>query len=101
MKVVKLKKTDLKKLPEELLRKFGLVNDKNKTANPSALYFSEADAKVLKQNLKNRYKKEMSHASSKHIEYSAGVHWLNLGPNESLKEALKPGYAIVDENTDV
>jgi spore germination protein GerM len=94
MKAVKLKKAWLKDA-ETLLRAVGAVHGKR--AFPSEVYLSKEDYKVLKQNTAKAFKKKYPFILAKKLDFSIGMHLLNLGPNESLGSALKPGVALVDE----
>ena len=44
-----------------------------------------------------QYQKELKISGKNYIDYCVGVYFLNLGPNTSLQNVLKPGYAIVEE----
>lgn len=96
MKVVKVTKKMLKMHPADLLVQLGLVNKEKKLAFPERVYFSKEDYKELKQNLTNYAKKKLTSSSKRIIDYSVGVDLLNYGPNESLADALKPGFALID-----
>lgn len=74
LKVIKLRKSDLKGNIVALLKRAGLVY-KN-IAIPQNIFISEQDAKVMRRN-------------------TDMFTWLNLGPSELLGKAIKPGYAIV------
>jgi hypothetical protein len=42
-------------------------------------------------------KKEYPYINSRKLNTAVGMELLNLGPNEGLKDAIRPGYALVDE----
>lgn len=98
MKTVKLTKKMLKLHPADLLVKLGAVNKEKTESYPSNVYFSDKDSSALKKNLVTKAKKSMPSASKKYVDYSVGMEWLNYGPNESLGNVLKPGYAVIDTN---
>jgi hypothetical protein len=97
IKVVKLKRATLNRLPEELLELLGLVEGNR--AFPERLYLSRADSSTLRKYLKRTVKKGSKNAPAKYLQYVEGMHWLNYGPNESLDRAIKPGYALIDLKT--
>lgn len=97
MKTVKVTKNMLKMHPADLLVKLGAVDKEKKFAFPGCVYFSKEDYKELRKNLKNRALVEFPHASTRGIASVVGMELLNYGPNETLAEALRPGYALVDE----
>ena len=97
MKIVKLTKNMLKMHPADLLIKLGLVDKEKKFAYPQHVYFSKEDYKELSKNLKNLAKKSCPNSSDRVINYSIGADLLNYGPNETLANAIRPGYALVDE----
>jgi hypothetical protein len=82
--------------PADLLIKLGAVNLEKKVAYPQYVYFSKEDYTSLRKNLKQLAKKSFN-GTNRAINYSVGVDLLNYGPNESLKDAIRPGYALVDE----
>lgn len=94
MKAIKLKKAWLKDA-ETLLRAVGAVHGKR--AFPSEVYLSKEDYTELSKNTAKAFKKKYSFVPAKKLEFSISMHMLNLGPNESLGSALKPGVALVDE----
>jgi hypothetical protein len=96
MKVVKLTKKMLAMYPDDLLVKLGAVNNSKTVVYPCHVYFSEKDYETLKNSLKKKIKKEMVWATEKHIKTVVEFELLNVGPNEGLKKAIKPGFAIID-----
>jgi hypothetical protein len=94
MKPVKLNKKMLNMHPADLLVKLGATHDT--VAYPQHVYFSSNDYKVLGNNLKKKFKKEYPYLNNNKLDYSVGMELLNYGPNESLSEAISPGYALVD-----
>jgi hypothetical protein len=98
MKAVKLTKRMLKMHPADLLVKIGAVDKDKKQAYPGDVYFSREDYQELKKNLKESAKKESEfRPSTKRLAYIVSVELLNYGPNESLGDAIRPGWALVDE----
>ena len=97
MKTVKVTKNMLKMHPADLLVKLGAVDKEKKFSYPGYVFFSKEDYKELRENLRNRAKKEFPHANKRGLDSVVGMELLNYGPNESLAEAIKPGYALVDE----
>ena len=95
MKVVKLRQSDLKKPVEDLLRKLGAV--KGKLAFPNCVYMNTNDYKVLTRNMVLHVKKAYPNLRKNKVDYTVGMIMLNLGPNTSLGDAIKPGYVLIDE----
>lgn len=98
MKIVKLNKKLLSMHPSDLLVKLGAVDTKKTLALPQHVYFSKVDYKKLESNLKKYVKKNSAGYSIKMIDFSVGVEMLNYGPNQTLENVLKPGFALVDED---
>ncbi len=96
MKTVKVTKKMLKLHPQDLLIKLGAANVEKRRAYPQHVYFSKADYKELRANVQKMAKKEYPYSSKKGLDYAVGMTLLDLGPNETLAEAIKPGYAVVD-----
>jgi hypothetical protein len=97
MKSVKLTKKMLTLSPGELLIKLRAVNKELKQAYPQHVYFSKEDYKNLRANTRKLLKKEYPYINSRKLNTAVGMELLNLGPNEGLKDAIRPGYALVDE----
>jgi hypothetical protein len=97
MKQIKLKKTDLNKTPAELLIKLGAVNATKTAAYPNHVYLSKEDYKTLVKNYTKALKKEAPYLNAKKLASSVGYEFLNLGPSQLLEAAIRPGYAIVDD----
>ena len=97
MKTVKLTKNMLKHHPCDLLVSLGAVDKNNTVTFPSHVYFSKEDYRELRENIRKQAKKEYSNATKTHIDGIVGMELLNYGPNESLAHAIRPGYALVDE----
>ena len=96
MKTVKLTKKMLTLYPGDLLESLGAVNVEAKRAYPQHVYFSKKDYDELTKNVKRLAKKERPDATDKFIANVVGYTMLDLGPNETLADALKPGFAVVD-----
>jgi len=98
MKVIKLKKSEYTDL-ESLLRRAGLVDEVNLTANPEHLYVNEATYKEIQRQLLKQYRKEFPLLSENKIEYSVNVYLLNLGPNVLKNKdggsSIAKGVAII------
>ena len=97
MKTVKITKKMLKMHPQDLLVELGAVNLEKKQAYPQHVYFSGVDYKQLRQNLNKSARKQYPWLLKKGLDRAVGMELLNYGPNESLAEAIKPGWALVDE----
>lgn len=96
MKVVKLRASDLKDYPE-LLSRCGAVDMDGKTAYPQHVYISRQDLAKLIINIIKTADKEAPYLKGAARQQALSYHRLNLEPNSSLKDVIKPGYAIVDE----
>jgi hypothetical protein len=96
LKAVKIRKTDLKKTPEDFLRKVGAVNEELKRAYPEHVFMAKEDYALLKKNLARKYRKEIPYISKRRLQNSVGMHLLNCGPSEILDEGVRPGYVLVD-----
>lgn len=96
MNPVKLNKNWLKLHPADVLTKLGATYPERKQGFPSHVYFSREDSKTLKENLKKLANKSFPGASKRLIANCVGMDWLNYGPNESLKDVVRPGYALID-----
>lgn len=94
--VLKLRKTDLNKNPEDFLKKFGAVSDEMKRAYPQHVFMASADYATLKRNFRRRVRKDSPHMSKKRLDYAVDMHFLQYGPNETLGLALQPGTVVVD-----
>lgn len=97
MKTIKLTKKMLKMHPADLLIKLNLVNKEKTIVYPQHVYFSKEDYKELRGNLMAYAKKQVPFSTKRLLDCTVGVDLLNYGPNESLADAIKPGYAIIDE----
>ncbi len=97
MKTVRITKKMLKMHPADLLIKLGAVDKYQHNGFPSLVYFSKEDYKELRKNLKISAKKNCPDTSERLINYSVGVDLLKYGPNETLADAIKSGYALIDE----
>lgn len=93
MKAIKLSKKDLKDTTVLLKKANAVVGDQ---AYPGAVYISKEDAALLKANLRAAIKKEFPYLKKGKVDYTLGLEWLNLGPNESLQNVIRPGYILVD-----
>lgn len=83
IRVIKLRRSDLKGDILGLLERVGLVNNKTNSTSPERILISKQDAATMRRNLKGQ-----------------DMYWLNFGPSEAAADALKPGYAIVIEGED-
>lgn len=90
---IKIKKTHLRDLVK-LLRAADAVD--GVCAYPSGVYISNQDYKELVKNVKKSFKKEYPGISPNALKNAVGIHLLNLGPNQSLGESIRPGYLLVD-----
>lgn len=87
----------LKHHPCDLLVALGAVDKDNTITFPSHVYFSKEDYRELKQNVRKQARKEFPYATKIGLDSVVGMELLNYGPNESLAHAIRPGYALVDE----
>lgn len=99
MKTVKIHNKDYVNL-EYLLDRVGAVYKVNGRAfaEPSAVYWTKKDLKLMERSLFKEFKKEHPYSTTKKLKSSVGMHMLNLSPNELKGEGLKNGYMLVDEN---
>lgn len=95
MKIIKLTKRMLKMYPSDLLIKLEANNPQKNVAYPMHVYFSKEDYKELKKNLIKRLVKQ--NWNKKERILSISFEMFNYGPNESLGKAIRPGYALIDE----
>jgi len=98
MKAVKLTKKMLKMHPADLLVELGAYNKEKKRVYPSEVYLSKKDCKTLRNVLTKQAKKEYAYLSKNRLKSLIGMEWLNYGLNETLVDAIKPGYVLVDED---
>lgn len=94
MKVIKLRDSDLKDYPE-LLQRCNAVDGNQ--AYPQYVYLSDRDLKTLVINIVKSAKKEAPHLQGRPLQAALSYHKLNLEPNSSFRMALKPGFALVDD----
>ena len=85
----------LKLHPVDLLEKLGVVSEDKTRAFPEKVYFSKEDYRVLENNLKKYAAKHCYGMSPKLINYSVGIDMLKYGPNQSLQEVIRPGWALI------
>jgi hypothetical protein len=96
MKTVKLTKKLLKLYPSDLLVALGAVDKEKKRVFPSEVYFSKEDLKKWSENVYRLAQKERPGFTKKYVKGIVAMENLNYGPNESLKDAIRPGFALVD-----
>lgn len=94
IKVIKLNKKDYTDL-EGLLEKAGLVDKEKNQAFPEKLFISKQDTKKMRAEIFKAFKKKYPFLRKEKLQASAAMYFLNLGPSELAKEAIRPGYAIV------
>ena len=97
MKIVKITKKMLRMTPSDLLIKLGAVDKQKLQAYPQHVYFSREDYKELRENINKQAKKEFPGATKRGLDSVVGMELLNYGPNETLADAIRPGYALIDE----
>lgn len=97
LKVVKIKKSWLKKEPADLLRLLGVVDEKLREAHPERAFSSKEDYAKLRKNLLKLFKKERPGFTKKWYDMAVGMELLNFGPNQSLEEVIRPGYMLIDQ----
>lgn len=96
MKTVKLNKNMLALHPAKLLEKLGAINVEQNRVYPNHIYLSKEDYKTLSTNLTKKAQKTLKGYSKKYIDRSVSMELLNYGPNESLGDAIKKGFALID-----
>lgn len=96
MRIVKLRVSDYKNL-EKFYERNNLITKSEyfSQTRPGDVYISKVDADKFKKGLKKTAKKQNLQARS--LEIAVAMYWLNLGPNESLSEGIRPGYALIVE----
>jgi hypothetical protein len=94
MKTIKLTKKMLSMDPVDFLKKIGAVSDNR--AFPQHVYVSKQDYKILENGVRKLAKKQYRGCRKQYIDNVVGFEMLNYGPNQTLEDVLKPGYAIVD-----
>ena len=92
MKSIKINQAKLRSC-EALLRAAGAIHEG--VAFPSFVYVSKKDYKTLSDNVKKEFKRLYPEIPMKSIDYSIGIHMLNLSP--VVCNALKDGYILLDE----
>ncbi len=97
MKVVKLNKKLLSLHPAIFLKKIGAINVEQTRVFPSDVYLSKKDYKSLEDTVRKMAKKEMPGATKVYINKQVSWEMLGYGPNESLGDAIKDGFALIDE----
>ena len=95
MKIVKLKASDFKKDIIQLLKRVGATSQFR--AFPDHVYLSKNDYKAFEKLTAELFKREYPFLRDAKIQASVGMHMLNYGPSTVLQEAIKDGYALVDE----
>lgn len=98
MKTLKLKAKHYKDL-SQLLVDAGAADLKNNIAFPSDVYASKEDIKKMTKEITKLFKKEYPYINPKKLKTSIAMHMLNLSPNESLADAVRPGYVLVDDES--
>lgn len=99
MIAVKLTRKMKSMYPDELLVALGAANLKTKTAYPQHVYLSAVDYKNLRKCMyRNERKLAGESLRPKHVRYAVEMYLLNLGPNEMLRLAIKPGFVLVDDD---
>ena len=94
MKVIKVRASDLKDYPE-LLERCGAVNGPQ--AYPQYVFLSDKDLKTLVVNILKTVKKESPFLQGLRLQAALEYHKLNLEPNSSFRMAIRPGFALVDD----
>lgn len=96
MRIIKLKKKHYGNL-ESLLRDAKLVNEEKNIAYPSNIFVAEVDYRKIRSTITKLFKKQYSYLNPIRLRSGVEMHLLNLGPNQSLEKAIKPGFAVVKE----
>lgn len=93
MRMVKIKKryySDLAFMYHDL----GLVKPDNSTS-PDKVLISKTDLKKMEVEIRKKFRKQNSLYSKKRIDSAVQFHLCNLGPNDNVGAAIKPGYLII------
>lgn len=96
MKTAKIKKKYYKDL-SFMYHDLGLIE--NNSCNPSNVLCSKEDYELIKKTIRAEFKKQNPYASKKSLDFSVGMHLLNLGPNEVANQAIRPGYLLILEDS--
>lgn len=98
MKIIKIRTNEYSNY-EALLKRAGLVNESENTANPERLYVNETTYRVFKKKTTEAYKREYPGMTKKSLAYHVGMYMLNLGPavfkNKNGGAALRDGHALI------
>lgn len=81
---------------EELLGSVGAIDKTKNQAYPYHTYMCPKDYKNLERNVRAAFKKKYPFLAAKKLEFSVGMHLLNLGPVEL--DGIREGYILVDES---
>lgn len=98
MKIVKITKNMTSLCPCDFLVKLGAFSQELKQTFPEHVYISKKDYNTLEKNLIKTIKKEDRKITKAQLELVKGFEMLNYGPNQSLAEAIVPGFALIDED---
>jgi hypothetical protein len=94
MTEIKIRKSWLRD-PTLLLKKLGAV--KGNQAYPSDVYISARDYEFMRTSLRKVGKKQR--LGGRRLDMAVEMELLNYGPNQSLKNAIRQGFALVDTKT--
>lgn len=97
MRVVKVTKSLLKKAPAEFLASVGAVDQATKVAFPFCVYMAEKDFDTLFKNFRKFVDKEFKGFTKDYRKKVVSAENLNFGPEECLKNIIKKGYILVDD----
>lgn len=96
-KVLRIKKSDLKKDPDQILAKVGAIDLDLKRAYPSHVHMSYQDYTELTRNLRRKVRKLLGrYATKQSVNQAVSLELLQFGPSTVLGEAVRPGYVLVD-----
>lgn len=82
---------------EALLKAAKAINETRTHCFPSDVYVHPADSRRIQAAIKRALRKKYRYLKGKRLEFSVGMYWLNLGPNES--KATTKGRALVDRKS--
>jgi hypothetical protein len=93
MKLVKIKKSDLKGDFEDFLRT--VSKRAGKVLMPDQVYISKVDYLVLRKNVKALVNKKFRSYTSTYKQNVLAIADLQHGPNQSLQDGIASGFVLV------
>jgi hypothetical protein len=87
----------LEKRPMDLLIYLRAIDPETGPTFPQHVYFSRKDYAILRYNLEKTIKKEGLRRSKLGLMNAVEYELLKHGPDRSFQDAIKTGYALIDE----